>query len=139
MSDNVALKREGVVATLELNRPDRRNSLSDAMLTDLGMALAELRDDATSRVVVVTGAPPVFSAGADAPHARAKTDEERRRLFKENKSQFRRLFERAQTALENLEQATICMVNGHAVGGGWGLTLACGFRCAAGEAQLWVS
>ena len=31
MSDNVALKREGAVATLVLNRPDRRNSLSDAM------------------------------------------------------------------------------------------------------------
>ena len=35
-----ALKREGAVATLVLNRPDRRNSLSDAMLTDLGAALS---------------------------------------------------------------------------------------------------
>src|SRR6266481_5056672 len=138
MSDNVALKREGAVATLTLNRPDRRNSLSDAMLTDLGAALAELRDDATSRVLILTGAPPVFSAGADAPHARAKTDEERRRLFKENKSQFRRLFERVTTAVENLEQATICMINGHAVGGGWGLTLACDFRFAAASAELWI-
>ena len=138
MSDNVALKREGAVATLVLNRPDRRNSLSDAMLSDLGAALAELRDDVTSRVVVVTGAPPVFSAGADAPHARAKTDEERRRLFKENKSQFRRLFERVTSALEGLEQSTIAMINGHAVGGGWGLTLACDFRFAASEAQLWI-
>ncbi len=138
MSDQVALKREGAVVTLVLDRPDRRNSLSDAMLTDLGLALAELRDDATSRVVVVTGAPPVFSAGADAPHARAKTDEERRRLFKENKSQFRRLFERVTSALEGLEQSTIAMINGHAVGGGWGLTLACDFRFAAAEAQLWI-
>ncbi len=138
MSDQVAVKREGAVVTLVLDRPDRRNSLSDAMLTDLGLALAELRDDATSRVVVVTGAPPVFSAGADAPHARAKTDEERRRLFKENKSQFRRLFERVTSALEGLEQSTIAMINGHAVGGGWGLTLACDFRFAAAEAQLWI-
>ena len=138
MSDNVTLKRNGAVATLTLNRPDRRNSLSDAMLTDLGSALADLRDDATSRVLILTGAPPVFSAGADAPHARAKTDEERRRLFKENKSQFRRLFERVTTAVENLEQATIAMINGHAVGGGWGLTLACDFRWAAAEAQLWI-
>jgi enoyl-CoA hydratase len=138
MSDNVALKREGAVAILVLNRPDRRNSLSDAMLTDLGTALAELRDDVTSRVVVITGAPPVFSAGADAPHARAKTDEERRRLFKENKSQFRRLFERVTSALEGLEQSTIAMINGHAVGGGWGLTLSCDFRFAASDAQLWI-
>src|SRR5215469_6354391 len=138
MSDNVSVKRDGPVVTLTLNRPDRRNSLSDPMLIDLGSALTELRDDASSRVVILTGAPPVFSAGADAPHARAKTDEERRRLFSEKKSQFRRLFERAQTALENLEQATICMINGHAVGGGWGLTLACDFRFAAAEAQFWI-
>jgi enoyl-CoA hydratase/carnithine racemase len=138
VSGNVELARDGAVATLTLNRPERRNSLSDAMLTDLGAALAELRDDAGTRVVILTGAPPVFSAGADAPHARAKTDEERRRLFKENKSQFRRLFERATGALETLEQATIAMVNGHAVGGGWGLLLACDFRFAAAEAQFWI-
>jgi enoyl-CoA hydratase/carnithine racemase len=138
MSDNITLARDGAVATLTLNRPDRRNSLSDPMLTELGVALADLRDDASTRVVILTGAPPVFSAGADAPHARAKTDEERRRLFKENKSQFRRLFERVTTALENLEQATIAKVNGHAVGGGWGLLLACDFRFAAAEAQFWI-
>jgi len=138
MADNVTLTRAGVIATVTLNRPDRRNSLSDAMLTELAAAFVELRDDAETRVVIVTGAPPVFSAGADAPHARAKTEEERRRLFTSRKSQFRRFFERANTLLENLEQATICMINGHAVGGGWGLTLACDFRIAAAEAQLWI-
>jgi len=138
MGENVTLVRAGAVATVTLNRPDRRNSLSDAMLSELGAAFAELRDDATIRAVIVTGAPPVFSAGADAPHAKAKTDEERRRLFHSRKSQFRRLFERANAVLENLEQATICMINGHAVGGGWGLTLACDFRFAAAEAQFWI-
>jgi enoyl-CoA hydratase/carnithine racemase len=138
MGDNVSLVRAGVVATVTLNRPDRRNSLSDAMLTELGAAFAELRDDAATRVVVVTGAPPVFSAGADAPHAKADTPAERRRLFLSRKSQFRRLFERANTLLENLEQATICMINGHAVGGGWGLTLACDFRLAAATAEFWI-
>jgi enoyl-CoA hydratase/carnithine racemase len=138
MGENVTLVRAGAVATVTLNRPDRRNSLSDAMLSELGAAFTELRDDATTRAVVVTGAPPVFSAGADAPHAKAKTDEERRRLFHSRKSQFRRLFERANAVLENLEQATICMINGHAVGGGWGLTLACDFRLAAAEAQFWI-
>src|SRR5262249_12795825 len=54
------------------------------------------------------------------------------------KSQFRRLFERVNTMLESLEQITVCVVNGHAVGGGWGLTLACDFRIAASEAQFWI-
>ena len=135
---NVLLTRSGPIATVTLNRPDRRNSLSDDMLTELGVAFAELRDDAETRVVIVTGAPPVFSAGADAGHAKAATPEERRRLFLSRKSQFRRLFERANAVLENLEQATIAAVNGHAVGDGWGLALACDFRIAAAEAQFWI-
>jgi enoyl-CoA hydratase/carnithine racemase len=108
------------------------------MLTDLAAAFAELRDDATTRVVVVTGAPPVFSAGADAGLKSSMSPEERRQAFAGRKTQFRRLFERAQTLLENLEQATIAMINGHAVGGGWGLTLACDFRIAAAEAEFWI-
>src|SRR5215468_11176357 len=66
MSDNVIVARHGAIATVTLNRPERRNSLSDPMLTDLGAAFATLRDDASTRVVIVTGAPPMFSAGADA-------------------------------------------------------------------------
>jgi len=138
MTQNVSLARDGRIATVTLNRPDRRNSLSDAMLTELAAAFAELRDDAGTRVVIVTGAPPVFSAGADAPLKSRMPAEERRRVFLERKSEFRRLFERANGLLENLEQATIAMINGHAVGGGWGLTLACDFRWAAAEAQLWI-
>jgi enoyl-CoA hydratase/carnithine racemase len=79
MSTDVLLTRDGALATVTLNRPERRNSLSDEMLTELGAAFAELRDDASTRVVIVTGAPPVFSAGADAGHAKAATPEERRR------------------------------------------------------------
>jgi enoyl-CoA hydratase/carnithine racemase len=138
MSANVTLRRDGPVATVTLDRPDRRNSLSDAMLAELGAAFAELRDDATTRVVLVTGTPPVFSAGADAPHARAGTVEERRRIFLSTRTQFRRLFERVNTLLENLEQPTIAVINGHAVGGGWGLTLACDFRFAAAHAEFWI-
>ena len=136
--DNVKVERDGPIATVILNRPDRRNSLSDPMLTDLGTAFTSLRDDEEIKVVIVTGAPPVFSAGADAPISSTMSPEERRRIFSERKSQFRRLFERANTVLENLEQVTIAMINGHAVGGGWGLTLACDFRWAAAEAQMWI-
>ncbi|MBI4636510.1 MAG: enoyl-CoA hydratase/isomerase family protein [Candidatus Rokubacteria bacterium] len=138
MADNVTLARERRIATVTLNRPDRRNSLSDAMLAELAAAFAELRDDAGTRVVVLTGAPPVFSAGADAGLKGTMSVEERRRVFLGTRSQFRRLFERAQALLENLEQATIAMINGHAVGGGWGLTLGCDFRWAAAEAEFWI-
>jgi enoyl-CoA hydratase len=137
-SENLRLERKGPVATVTLDRPDRRNSLSDPMLADLGRAFAELRDDAEIRAVIVTGTPPVFSAGADAPFARGMSPEERRRMFTARKSQFRRLFERANTRLEGLEQVTICAINGHAVGGGWGLTLSCDFRFASSAAEFWI-
>jgi enoyl-CoA hydratase/carnithine racemase len=138
MFQNVTLTRDGRLATVTLNRPDRRNSLSDEMLTDLMAAFAELRDDPESRVVILTGASPVFSAGAHAPLKATMSVEERRRVFLGTKTQFRRLFERVTTLIENLEQVTIAMINGHAVGGGWALTLACDFRVAAAEAQLWI-
>ena len=138
MSENVTLTREGAVATVTLSRPERRNALSDAMLTELALTFAELRDDAATRVVVVTGAPPVFSAGADAPLNARMSPEERRQAFARTRSQFRRLFERANSLLEGLEQTTVASINGHAVGGGWGLTLACDFRWAAAEAEFWI-
>ena len=138
MAQDVTLVRDGPVATVTLDRPDRRNALSDSLLSALAAVLTELRDDASIRVVVVTGAPPVFSAGADAGLRSSMSADERRHAFANRKSQFRRLFERVTTLLENLEQPTIAMVNGHAVGGGWGLALAADFRIAAGEAQFWI-
>jgi len=138
MADNVLLERKGRIATVTLSRPDRRNSLSDEMLGDLVTAFSALRDDDSTRVVIVTGAPPIFSAGADAPFKKGMSEEERRRMFTSRKSQFRRLFERANVLLENLEQVTVGAINGHAVGGGWGLALACDFRVAAGEAEFWI-
>ena len=138
MADNVLLERKGPIATVTLSRPDRRNSLSDEMLGDLVTAFSALRDDDSTRVVIVTGAPPIFSAGADAPFKKGMSEEERRRMFTSRKSQFRRLFERANVLLESLEQVTIGAVNGHAIGGGWGLALACDFRLAAAEAEFWI-
>jgi enoyl-CoA hydratase/carnithine racemase len=138
MLENVTVERSGPIATVTLNRPDRRNSLSDPMLSDLIAAFTELRDDAEARIVIVTGAPPVFSSGADAGFRSGMTPDERRSAFAQRRSRFRRLFERGAGLLEGLEQVTIAMVNGHAVGGGWGLTLACDFRIAAEAAQFWL-
>src|SRR4029077_5493948 len=103
-----------------------------------GAAFAELRDDPTTRVVIVTGAPPVFSAGVGAGLKSSMSAEERRAAMGRRRSQFRRLFERANTVLENLEQTTIAAINGHAVGGGWGVTLARYFRIASAAAPLWI-
>ncbi|PON11984.1 hypothetical protein C2W62_42000, partial [Candidatus Entotheonella serta] len=79
MYDNVTLERDGRIAIVTLQRPDRRNSLSDPMLLDLSSALRDLVDDGHIGAVVLTGAPPVFSAGADAPSLKSATTESQRR------------------------------------------------------------
>ena len=56
---------EGGIATLTLNRPDKRNALSIALRDAISDVLHEWVDDASVRVVVLTGAPPAFSAGFD--------------------------------------------------------------------------
>jgi enoyl-CoA hydratase/carnithine racemase len=135
---DLTLDRQDAVATVMLNRPQRRNALSDALLERLAGVLAELRDDAGTRVVVVTGAPPVFSAGADAGLRASMSLDEQREAFGATRTNFLPLFCRVLEALEGLSQATIAMINGHAVGGGWALTLACDFRFASAEARFWI-
>src|SRR3989442_15878398 len=104
MGDQVALVREDRVATVTLNRSDRRNSLSDAMLTELATAFTVLRDDAEIRAVVVTGAPPVFSAGARAPPSSTMSADARGRAVPPRGAPFRGLFWRAPPRLERLQQ-----------------------------------
>src|SRR3954449_9307366 len=61
----LAVSREGHVATLTIDRPEKRNAMTAAMWAALPGVLAELADDPAVRVLVVTGAGPSFCAGAD--------------------------------------------------------------------------
>lgn len=99
------------------------------MLSDLTATLAELGDDRTTRAIVLTGAPPVFSAGADLGRGSDMPPPP---------GQFVRLFSRLAATLERLELPVVAALNGHAVGGGWALALGCDFRLAAESAQCWV-
>jgi enoyl-CoA hydratase/carnithine racemase len=134
----IVATRDDGVATVTLNRPERRNALNDDLLERLGAALDTLREDTGVRVVVLTGTPPVFSAGADAGLRSSMTAEERRAVFANRRSNFLPLFTRVLEGLETLPQPTLAMINGHAIGGGWALTLACDLRFAAGAAQFWI-
>ena len=99
------------------------------MLSDLTATLAELGDDRTTRAIVLTGAPPVFSAGADLGRGSDMPPPP---------GQFVRLFSRLAATLERLELPVVAALNGHAVGGGWALALGCDFRFAAESARCWV-
>jgi isohexenylglutaconyl-CoA hydratase len=62
---NIKLERDGAVARLMLNRPERRNALTHAMMLELEDAFAELRQDNRCRALVIRGAGGHFSAGGD--------------------------------------------------------------------------
>jgi isohexenylglutaconyl-CoA hydratase len=62
---NIKLERDGAVARLVLNRPDRRNALTHAMMLELEDAFTRLRDDQSCRAVVLRGAGGHFCAGGD--------------------------------------------------------------------------
>lgn len=106
---------DGVVR-LTLNRPDKRNALSWALVDELCARLAELHDD-DARVVIVTGAGPVFCAGADMKE-QFSADRDTARGTDIGRSDL-------WTILETLPQITIAAVAGTAVTGGFLLAYSC--------------
>ena len=64
-AEPVVVERDGAVAVLRLNRPDKRNALDLTMRHAIADAMSALERDATVRAVVITGGPSVFAAGAD--------------------------------------------------------------------------
>ena len=116
---NIVLAREGAVARLTLNRPDRRNALTHAMMLELEDAFGHIRDDNDCRVLVLRGAGGHFCAGGDLDAMAAlppKGDDGSDPLVPAY-----RQFGDALLALNSLPQATIAVLEGSAVGGGFGM------------------
>jgi enoyl-CoA hydratase/carnithine racemase len=123
---------DGVVV-LTLDNPAQRNAMSDAMTSSWGTAIDELADDPSVRAVVVTGEGTAFCSGGNtswiASEPDATVDELRTRMI---------AFYRAWLSIRRLEVPTIAAVNGHAIGAGLCLALACDLRYAAESAKLGV-
>jgi len=116
----IDLKRAGDIWTVTLNRPDKANSLTHQMLSDL----ADIMEDAqTARALILTGAGRVFSAGADLEEARAglATSD---------------VWERLSGAVAALPGLSIAALNGTLAGGAMGMALACDLRIAVPEAKF---
>jgi methylglutaconyl-CoA hydratase len=122
------------VATLTLDRPEAKNALSAALVTQLTEALATLAADAAVRVVVLTGAGNVFCAGADIGEMRAAGSAPP----EQNEADSRR-FAKMLECLERQPQPTVALVNGAAYGGAVGLVAACDIAIAATGARFALS
>ena len=121
------------VAVVTLDLPERRNSMSAAMTASWVHLMGRLRLDAELAAVVVTGAPPAFSAGGDLSWIVSEPDaavsDLRERML---------TFYRSWLSIRDLEVPTIAAVNGSAIGAGFAIALACDLRYAAADARIGV-
>jgi enoyl-CoA hydratase/carnithine racemase len=119
------------VATITLNRPENRNSMTPDVLAGFREAVAKVRKDPDLRVVVITGAGKSFCAGADFRSVGGGEESNVPRLPQE---QTFAMYEPFLSVLD-IEVPTIAALNGHAIGGGLGLALVCDLRVANREAR----
>ncbi len=128
------LERDGPLALLTLERPERHNAFDDALIDELTERFEAIAGDDTVRCLVLTGAGRSFSAGADLAWMRRAAGYS----FEENVEDARRL-ERMLRTLDELPQPTVAMVQGAAIGGGVGLVCACDVAIAADSAFFQLS
>jgi enoyl-CoA hydratase len=121
--------RRGTVATITINRPDDRNALSTETVGELREALAQAKGDPQVRVIVITGAGKVFSAGADLNSFRREQPELERYL---QRRQLADLF----LEMTELGKPTVARINGHALAGGFGLVASCDLAISVDDAQF---
>ena len=135
VSDTVLYERDGGVATVTLNRPERMNSLTVELMNALAERLREAADDPEVRVVVLTGAGArAFSAGADlAPPGGDSPGGGGPQTLEESIDQLQR-FQESSWLLHSMPKPTVAAVNGAIAGASLSLACACDFRVAAEQA-----
>jgi methylglutaconyl-CoA hydratase len=116
---------------LTLNRPDKRNAFSRALIADLTAAVERARDDAAARCVLVTGTGSAFCAGMDLAELSASIDADQADIWTDALN-LARLFDLIYT----LPKPTIAVVNGPAVAGGAGLVSVCDLAVASPAAKI---
>lgn len=122
--------RKGVVTTLTLNRPDRLNAVTEAMYEGLIAGLGVAGSDPGVRAVVLTGSGRGFCVGADLKgHGEQQRQAGQKRAYVE-------LGQRAAAAILDCPRPVVAAVNGHAVGAGLELAMACDLIVVASEAKL---
>lgn len=127
---SIALKREGRLLTLTLNRPEALNAFNLALHDELPEALEFAGADTLSDVLLLTGAGRAFSAGGDLDHMQRNA--ENPALFDHEAHQAKRI---VQTLLD-IEKPIIGKINGHAVGLGASIALLCDIIYAADSAKI---
>jgi enoyl-CoA hydratase/carnithine racemase len=128
MNEMVLLQVEAGVATLTLNRPEKRNAVTYDMWRTIGDTCARLAEDPTVRLLVVRGAGGHFCAGADIAG-----------LADFDPGDYRATNEAADRALATFPKPTIAVITGSCVGGGTEIAVACDLRIADTTARFGIT
>ena len=128
MYKDLLYEKDGHVATVTFDRPERLNALSGDMLESIAAVCKEINEDDDVRVAVITGADPAFCAGLDLK-ANSLTSREMRWL--EVKPQYSNV-----NKILDCDKPTIGAINGVALGGGFVMALQCDIRIASARARM---
>ncbi|MHB8190505.1 MAG: enoyl-CoA hydratase/isomerase family protein [Ferrimicrobium sp.] len=127
MSEVIVYTQCDAIATITIDRPQKRNALTSKHFAELASAFDRSSADKTVRVVVLTGTGTSFSAGADLSDLDDSTDDPYAHITK---------IHRCAHALAAITKPTIASVNGVAVGAGMNLALGCDLIIAAESAMM---
>lgn len=125
--ETILVKKEKSVATITLNRPEAMNALSPVMGGEIEKAIQEIARDEEVRAVVITGAGRAFSAGGDLKTMQKKMTAKEALVRIDRITGFVK-------AMLDLPKPIIAAVNGHAVGAGCNIALACDIVIASEKA-----
>ncbi len=128
--DTIKLEREGALAIITLNRPEKMNSLSDPLLADFRAAMDACDKDESVRAVIVTGSGKAFSAGFDiTPKEKPRSSvQDWRDHAKDGNETWLRVW--------RSRLPVVAAVNGYCLGGGCDLSMTCDYTVAADTAQF---
>ena len=139
MSDIILTEKRGPIAILTLNRPDMMNALGqEGDGAAVAAACAEIEDDPSVRVAILTGAGRAFSAGGDVKAMRDRTGAFGGSPYNVHEG-YRRNIHRIVTSLYNLEVPLISAVNGAAIGLGCDVACMSDVRIASDKAKFGVT
>src|SRR5579864_3756079 len=124
------LAHDNKIATITLNRPEKRNAISYELIDDLSVALKEVVNS-SARVLILTGAGKAFCSGMDLDNLKALLGRSPEQNVEDSET-MARLFR----ALYDFPRPTIAAVNGAAIAGGFGLATLCDFTLAVPEAKF---
>ena len=124
---------EGRIAVVHFDRGDRLNALSAEAMRELRAAAQSFEDDPATSVVILTGTPHGFSAGFDLKDAEGR---ERTRLGLGERRAALMVGPRMCRAWYDMEQVTICAIEGHCIGGGAALAVSLDFRICGASAHF---